>query len=81
MTVHVHYTCDSLTVFTSYSEREYRTFGRFALNLNPLHYSTEVRYLSKRLKRLGISLQKAERLARAAMDSIRAHREEVVYDW
>lgn len=81
MTVHVHYTADSLTIFTSYASEKYSKLGRFALNLNPLHYSTEVRYLSKRLKRLGISLQKAERLARAAMDSIRAHREEVVYDW
>ena len=81
MTVHVHYTCDSLTVFTSYSEREYRTFGRFALNLNPLHYSREARYLAYRLKRLGLNANKAILLAKEAMDSIRAHREEVVYDW
>lgn len=81
MTVHVHYTADSLTIFTSYSEKEYRTFGRFALNLNPLHYSREVRYLSKRLRRLGLSIRKSSLLAKETMDSIRAHEERMIYDW
>lgn len=81
MTVHVHYTADSLTIFTSHASEEYSKLGCFALSLDPLHYSREARYLFKRLRRLGLSVHKSSLLAKETMDSMRVHEERVVYDW
>ena len=79
----VYYTCDSTTMFTtsSGSGRECNELGHFAYNGNPLHYSSEARYLTKKLRKLGFKDKVARKLATKAMDSIKVREPQLIYDW